>query len=59
MGFRDTHRQVQDHLAAFLDAYNFETLRGLTPYEAVSNAWAAEPERFRLDPAHLSSGLSA
>ncbi len=31
-----SHRQLEDHLAAFLDAYNFakrlKTLRGLTPY---------------------------
>lgn len=58
----DTHRQLQDHLAAFLDAYNFakrlKTLRGLTPYEAICKTWAAEPERFRQDPAHLTSGLN-
>ncbi len=47
---RHTHRQLEDHLAAFLDAYNFarrlKTLRGLTPYEAICKAWADEPERF-------------
>lgn len=57
-----THRQLEDHLAAFLDAYNFakrlKTLRGLTPYEAICKAWAEEPERFRLDPVHLTSGLN-
>lgn len=58
----DTHRQLEEHLAAFLDAYNFasrlKTLRGLTPYEAICKAWAAEPERFSRDPAHLTSGLN-
>jgi hypothetical protein len=58
----DTHRQLEDHLAAFLDAYNFakrlKTLRGLTPYEAICRAWAEEPERFKLDPIHLTSGLN-
>jgi hypothetical protein len=58
----DTHRQIKDHLAAFLDAYNFakrlKTLRGLTPYEAICNAWADQPERFRYDPTHLTSGLN-
>ena len=58
----DTRRQLQDHLAAFLDAYNFarrlKTLRGLTPYEAVCKAWNAEPERFNCDPDHLTSGLN-
>lgn len=56
------HRQLEDHLAAFLDAYNFakrlKTLRGLTPYEAICKAWADEPDRFRLDPIHLTSGLN-
>jgi hypothetical protein len=58
----ETHRQLEDHLAAFLDAYNFarrlKTLRGLTPYEAICNAWADDPDRFRLDPIHLTSGLN-
>jgi transposase InsO family protein len=58
----DSHRQLEHHLAAFLDAYNFarrlKTLRGLTPYEAVCKAWAAEPERFRLNPGHSTSGLN-
>ena len=42
--YYDTHRQLEEHLAAFLDAYNFakrlKTLRGLTPYEAICKAWA-------------------
>src|SRR5437868_3940093 len=58
----DTHQQLEDHLAAFLHAYNFarrlKTLRGLTPYEAICMAWANEPHRFRLDPVHLTSGLN-
>ncbi|MFG1269831.1 IS481 family transposase, partial [Xanthobacter versatilis] len=58
----ETNRQLQDHLAAFLDAYNFakrlKTLRGLTPYEAICRAWAAEPERFTHEPVHLTSGLN-
>jgi len=59
----DTHRQLEDHLAAFLDAYNFakrlKTLRGLTPYEAICKAWADQPDRFRYDPTHLTSGLNS
>jgi Integrase core domain len=35
----EDHQQLRDHLAAFLDAYNFakrlKTLHGLTPYEAI------------------------
>jgi transposase InsO family protein len=60
--YYETRRQLEDHLAAFLDAYNFakrlKTLHGLTPYEAICNAWVHEPARFRLDPIHLTSGLN-
>ena len=59
----DTHQQLTDHLAAFLNAYNFarrlKTLAGLTPYEHICKAWTVEPERFRYDPAHLTSGLNS
>ena len=58
----ETHQQLKDHLAAFLDAYNFakrlKTLRGLTPYEAICKAWTTEPDRFLRDPVHLTSGLN-
>jgi transposase InsO family protein len=58
----DNHRQLERHLAAFLDAYNFakrlKTLHGLTPYEVICKAWADEPDRFKYDPTHLTSGLN-
>jgi transposase InsO family protein len=58
----EDHQQLRDHLAAFLDAYNFakrlKTLQGLTPYEAIRKAWTDNPERFRYDPIHLTSGLN-
>ena len=57
-----THQQLRQHLAAFLDAYNFarrlKTLRGLTPYEHICKAWADQPYRFRYDPTLLTSGLN-
>jgi transposase InsO family protein len=57
-----THDELKAHLAAFLDAYNFakrlKTLCGLTPYEAICRAWSNDPDRFRLDPIHLTSGLN-
>jgi transposase InsO family protein len=56
----ETHRQLREHLGAFLNAYNFakrlKTLRGLTPYEHICKAWADQPSRFRYDPTHLTSG---
>ena len=56
----DSHDQLRAHLHLFVDAYNharrLKTLRGLTPYEFVCQAWTKEPERFRLDPSHHIPG---
>jgi len=58
----DDHAQLRQHLANFIDAYNFgrrlKTLKGLMPYEFICKQWTAEPERFRMDPIHLMPGLS-
>ena len=35
-----------------------KTLKGLTPYEHICKIWADEPNRFRYDPTHLTSGLN-
>ncbi len=56
----DSHDQLRAHLHLFVDAYNharrLKTLRGLTPYEFVCQAWSKEPERFRLNPSHHIPG---
>ena len=56
----ESHDQLRAHLQLFLDAYNharrLKTLRGLTPYEHVCQAWTKEPERFRLNPLHHIPG---
>ena len=56
----DTSRQRQ-HLAAFLDAYNFakrlKTLKGLTPFESICKAWTDEPNRFKHELIQLTSTL--
>jgi transposase InsO family protein len=53
----DSHAQLRAHLQLFVDAYNharrLKTLRGLTPYEFIHQAWAKDPERFRLNPSHI------
>ena len=58
----DQHNQLLDHLEAFIHAYNFgrrlKTLKGLTPYEFICQAWQNEPERFRIDPIHQMPGLN-
>jgi transposase InsO family protein len=57
----ETRDQLEAHLASFLDAYNFakrlKTLRGLTLYEYICGVWTKQPDRFKLDPAHLTAGL--
>ncbi|KFA11420.1 integrase [Xanthomonas vasicola pv. musacearum NCPPB 2005] len=48
----DDHVQLQQHLANFIDAYNYgrrlKALQGLTPYEFICKQWASEPERFKV-----------
>ena len=58
----DSHDQLRSHLDDFISAYNFarrlKTLKGLTPYEHICNAWTKEPERFKLKPIHQILGLN-
>jgi transposase InsO family protein len=60
--FYDNHDQLRAHLAAFVDAYNFakrlKTLKGLTPFEHICKCWTEDPNRFNVDPTHLSPGLN-
>ena len=55
-----SHERLRQHLAAFLDAYNFakrlKTLKGLTVFEFINEKWTSEPERFRLHPNHHIPG---
>jgi hypothetical protein len=57
----DSHDQLRQHLATFLDAYNFakrlKTLKGLTPFESIYKAWTNKPDRFKHDPGHFTSRL--
>jgi transposase InsO family protein len=56
----ESRDQLRAHLRLFVDAYNharrLKTLRGLTPYEFIHQAWTKEPERFRLNPSHHIPG---
>jgi transposase InsO family protein len=58
--YYESHVQLRDHLADFVNAYNFakrlKTLKGLTPYEYICRVWTKEPERFTLDPLHQMPG---
>ena len=50
----DSHDQIRTHLRLFADAYNHA--RRLTPAEFIHQAWAKDPERFRINPSHLTLG---
>ena len=60
--FYDSHQSLRDHLATFLDAYNFarrlKSLRGLTPFERICQLWTEQPQRFKLNPFHHMAGLN-
>lgn len=57
-----SHAELKEHLANFLNAYNFakrlKTLQGLTPYEYIIKCWQKEPERFIVNPSHHKVGLN-
>ena len=59
----DSHAQLTAHLHDFINAYNYgrrlKTLRGLTPYQYICKIWTTEPQRFTLDPHHLTPGLNS
>jgi transposase InsO family protein len=59
----DTHRQLEQHLAAFLDAYDFakrlKTLRGLTPYEEEATVRRYHYDTHRQLEQHLAAFLDA
>ena len=61
--YYETHDQLRSHLADFVAAYNFakrlKTLKGLTPYEFICNAWTKTPERFTLNPLQQMAGLDS
>jgi transposase InsO family protein len=60
--YYETHDQLRSHLADFVAAYNFarrlKTLKGLSPYEYICQAWTKQPDRFTLDPTHQMPGLN-
>src|ERR1035438_4504410 len=54
--YYQTHQQLKEHLHAFLMAYNFakrlKTLRGLTPYQFICQAWQKPPILYQPLPSH-------
>jgi transposase InsO family protein len=60
--YYETHDQLRNHLTDFVAAYNFakrlKTLKGLTPYEFICNAWTKTPDRFTFNPLQQMPGLN-
>ncbi len=51
---------LQAHVLAFVRAYNFakhlKALRWRTPFQAICDAWHADPSAFKIDPHHRIPG---
>jgi transposase InsO family protein len=51
---------LKAHVLTFVTAYNFaeqlKALRWRTPFQAVCDAWKADPSAFKIDPHHLIPG---
>jgi transposase InsO family protein len=51
---------LRAHILAFVTAHNFakhlKALRWRTPFQAVCDAWQADPSTFNIDPRHLIPG---
>ncbi len=56
----DTAELLRAHVLAFVAAYNFakhlKALKWKTPFQAVCNAWTANPDMFKINPHHLIPG---
>jgi transposase InsO family protein len=56
----ETAESLAAHLQTFVTAYNFakhlKALRWRTPFQAVCDAWKADPSAFKIDPRHLIPG---
>ncbi len=57
-----TAESLRAHVLAFLSAYNFakhlKALRWRTPFQAICDAWKADPAPFKINPHHLIPGLN-
>ena len=57
-----THKELKEHLYAYLMAYNFarrlKSLRGKTPWQFILNSFTTNPEYFIINPRHFITGLN-
>ena len=60
--YYESQSALQEHLQAFIDAYNFakrlKTLHGLTPWEFIIKEWKSEPTLFKIQPNPYNLGLN-
>lgn len=60
--YYESHAALRSHLKTFLDAHNvvkrLKTLKGLNPFEIITEKRMAKPGHFRLDPRHLIPRLN-
>ena len=61
--FHESHEQLRQHLAGFVNAHNFarrpKALKGPAPYEFICKSWTNQPERFNPNPIHQMPGLNS
>ena len=60
--YYESKATFQEHLQAFIDAYNFakrlKSLNGLTPWEFIIKEWKSKPKLFRIKPNPYNMGLN-
>ena len=58
--FYETKAQLQEHLQAFIDAYNFakrlKAIGGFTPWAFIQKEWKIHPELFKINPIPYNPG---
>ena len=58
--YYESKTSLQEHLQAFINAYNFakrlKSLNGLTPWEFIIKEWKSEPKLFRITPTPYNVG---
>ena len=60
--YYDSQTSLQEHLQAFINAYNFakrlKSLNGLTPWEFIVKEWKSNPKSFKIKPNPYKPGLN-
>ena len=61
--YYESQTSLQEHLRAFINAYNFakrlKSLNGLTPWEFIVKEWKSNPKSFKIKPNPYKLGLNS